>query len=202
MFYYFSDYIFLVFTIFQRTTAMKPRLRLTCGDCWTWWPARPGSPSPNDPPLTRTPSPRRTAVGLRPGPRALHLRPMPEMAVRLHRISNRPFRRSPRASGWSPFIRRQSSPTSMSSSLSLTSPLQFSVGPLFFIHFSIISFTKFTLTYCLGPIMHCLRKFNASLNRDITVSVHTLHDNCFHAENMGKYSIFRIDFSSSNLMVL
>lgn len=135
MFYYFSDYIFLVFTFFQRTIAMKPKLRLTCGDCWTWWPARPDSPSPNDPPPTRTPSLRRMAVGLRPGPRALHLHPMREMAVRLHRIPNRPFRRSRRASGWSPFIRRRSSPNSMSSSLSLTSPLQFSVSLLFFIQF-------------------------------------------------------------------
>lgn len=135
MFYYFSDYIFLVFTIFQRTTAMKPKLRLTCGDCWTWWPARPDSPSPNDQPLTRTPSLRRMAVGLRPGPRALHLRPMREVAGRLHRIPNRPFRRSLRATGWSPFIRHRSSPTSMSSSLSLTSPLQFSVS--LFIFYSI-----------------------------------------------------------------
>lgn len=107
---------------------MKPRLLPTCGVCWTWWGARPDSPSPNGPRPPRTLSPRR--VGPDPTTRApahLHL-PMGETSVRHRRNQNRPFRRSRRASGWSPFIRRRSSPTSTSSSLSLTSPHPFSVS--------------------------------------------------------------------------
>lgn len=124
-----------VFKLFQRTTPTKPKPRPTCGGCWTWQPARPDSPSPNGPPLTRTRSPRRTAVGLIPGAPG-HLRhPMGEVHVRLQRDLNRPFRRSRRASGWQPFIRRRSSPTSTSSSLSLTSPLPSSVSPLISTHF-------------------------------------------------------------------
>ncbi|KAM0985270.1 hypothetical protein ACFX2C_012560 [Malus domestica] len=51
-----TDKILDVRKLLARITAMKPKLRLTSGDCWTWWPARPDSPSPNGPPLTRTPS--------------------------------------------------------------------------------------------------------------------------------------------------